>query len=150
MAKFGRWQLPVLMRKYPHLLALDAVCWSRYLAQNHDRMRRVQYDTWCGTPMAWRPGVEQVPNQSEGCGCKRIDAIYEDLDSHLHLVEVKPYGNYVALGQLLMYADLIQCESPPPHPTHLHIVCFTADPDILPLAGKQGVLVHEVGFPGEG
>lgn len=97
--------------------------------------------------MEWSEGVDPVPGQSEGCGCKRVDAIYEDFGGHLHICEVKPYGNYVALGQVQMYGDLMCHECSVIHQATLHIVCFSADPDILPLAGKQRIYVNEVGFP---
>jgi len=146
MARYGRWQNPVVMHKYPHLLSLDAVCWTRFLEQNVGLMARVQYDTWCGTPITWRDGVNPIPNQSEGCGCKRVDVIFEDQAGGLHIVEVKPYGNYVALGQVLMYGDLLCVECDALRLAQKHIVCFGADPDVLPMAAKQNVLVHEVGY----
>lgn len=147
MAKYGRWQKPFIQGKYPHLLALDAVVWSKYLSQHAEGVKRVQYDVWCGKPMKWPEGSNPVQNQAEGCSCKRVDAIYEDLAGHLHLCEIKPYANYVAFGQVQMYRDLMRAEDGAMKDPVLHIVCFSADPDILPSAAKQEIIVDEVGFP---
>jgi hypothetical protein len=123
------------------------VLWTMFLRRHGGQIRRVQYDVWCGEPIPWPEGVEPVPGQSEGCGCKRVDAIYEDLKGHLHLVEIKPYGNYVALGQIQLYEDLMCQAGGPAHQAHLEVVCFQADDDLRPLAKKLGIRIFELGLP---
>ena len=144
MAKWGRWQLPTVMRSYPHLLALDAFIWSAYLRQAGDSILKVQYDVWVGTPVQWRPGVEPVKNQAECTSCKRIDAIFLGRDHTIHLVEIKPFGNYVAYGQVKMYRSLLLAERPALGKIKMDIVCNKADEDILAISKVEGIHIEQM------
>ena len=70
---------------------------------------------------------------AEGTGCKRIDVV-ADTGSEISVIEVKPYANYVALGQVLGYLDLLHHQVHPRPPARPMIVAANADPDILPSA----------------
>ena len=144
MAAWGRWQKPDIMNRYPHLLQLDAAIWTKYLEREGANMKRVQYDVYCGHPMVWPEGVEPVKGQAEALGSKRVDAIYEHTLGGFHLAEIKPWGNYVAYGQILMYQALIKAERPEIGPLAMHIVCSQADPDIVKVCQRSGIMIDEM------
>jgi hypothetical protein len=123
----------------------DHVVWNRFLDQKLALIQRVWYDVHVGEPVA-------VPNDlpsemvavSLAVTRKRIDAVCL-MGGVYYIIEVKPWGGYVALGQVLTYWDLFVKEFPSSSPTLGAVVCVQGDPDCYDAFEEQGITVFQVG-----
>jgi hypothetical protein len=142
----GPGEAPAKRSSYPHMMPEDHVVWSRFLEQKVGLVQRVWYDVHVGEAV-------EVPNDlppemlavSRAVTRKRIDAVCI-MGGVYYVCEVKPWGGYVALGQVLVYWDLFIKEFPRASPTIGAVVCATADPDCLDAFGEQGIDVFVVGL----
>lgn len=122
--------LPVMMMRYPHMLHLDTIVWSGFLEEGHSPIRRVWYDVKVGTPIALPPGASQSDRAlAIGTGCRRIDAVAE-MPHCLWVIEVKPLGDHVSLGQVLVYVKLFREKFRTAVPVVPLVVCGEMDADI--------------------
>jgi len=130
----GPGQNPVTMSRYPHMMDLDTLVWTAYLAGDHPPISRVWYDLHVGDPI-------QVPPDSppgllaiaDGTGMKRIDVVALVMNT-LWIIELKPYGNHAALGQVILYADLFRRRYGSRTPIVPTIICDTGDDDVAHVA----------------
>lgn len=116
---------------YPHMMPEDQIVWDRWLVGHGAQVERVWYDVHVGlavqVPNDLRPEMLRV---SQAVTRKRIDAVAL-MGGVYHVIEVKPWGGYVALGQALVYWRLFRVEVPGAAPTLAVVVCAKADPDCL-------------------
>lgn len=145
MAKLGPGQQPVVMPTYPHMMAQDVDVWSRYLESWITPIKRVWYDVHVGKAVV-PAGVGDVlaARIAAGVTRKRIDVICQ-VGGGYWVVEVKPFGSYLALGQVLNYSRLFIDEYRPDGEVWPVIVCNKADPDLLDDFEDSGVACIEVG-----
>jgi hypothetical protein len=145
--QLGPGQTPIAMVRYPHMLDLDTIVWTAFLSGSHAMIDRVWYDVKVGVPIAIPagspPGLKAI---AEGCGCLRIDAIALVAGSYW-IVEVKPYGNHAALGQVILYLDLFGKRYGRSNPLIPTIVCSTADPNIRSTCESLKIKLIEVRSP---
>jgi len=140
----GQGQRPMVMAKYPHMLYLDRMVWTQYLERFAAELNRVWYDVLVGSPIETAADASAADVRlARGTGCKRIDVVGYGRRG-LVCVEVKPYGNHAALGQGLLYRDLLMRDYPELSPVLGMIVCRTADPDVVTLGSTFGLVVVEV------
>jgi len=142
----GSSQKPVVMRRYPHMLFEDVEVWTRFLQIEHPVIHEVWYDVHVGEPMGVPPGSgPAIAAVAAGVSRKRIDAICRVNGGHW-IVEVKPFGNMVALGQALGYWSLVMKEFVLDGRVWPVVVCDKVDPDIKDAFSSLGVLVFETGY----
>lgn len=141
MPALGVSQKPVVMPAYPHMLAEDTAVWSKYLASPLVLIKELWYDVHVGK--AIEPvvaGDELGARIAAGISRKRIDVVAA-VGGGYWVVEVKPFANMVALGQVLTYTRLFIAEYRPPSEVWPVIVCDDADEDLLDEFDELGVAV---------
>lgn len=135
----GPGERPVVRSKYAHMLAEDHAAWTAFIESEWNLLDEVWYDVHVGVPMAL---PKDSPNYMravvDGVSRKRIDVVGRDQGLFL-IIEVKPFANMTAIGQVVTYAKLFNQEfdiSPPALPM---IVSMTLDRDILEIGEHLGV-----------
>ncbi len=147
MVDLGPSQKPIVMPSYPHLLAEDTDVWSRYLADPLVPIREVWYDVHVGAGIRVGVNAGEIEKKvAAGVGRKRIDCICR-IGGGYWVVEIKPFGSMLALGQVLSYHRLFVAEYAPAGEAWPVIVCYQADRDLLDQFDIEGVAVIEVGRP---
>lgn len=137
----GTGRQPTPMVSYPHMQYQDASVWSVFLTNPPWPIQEVWYDVKVGEPIPTPPTATAADKRlAEGTGCKRIDAVFRSYGVWA-IVEVKPYGNHVALGQALLYLDLWRERYGHGKESRALIVCESCDPDLPRIAQARGVLV---------
>ena len=137
---------PIVRRRYSHLSGIDSGVWSALLEERGRRFERVWYDVWCGDGEGVdTPSGGAGRRLSDGIYCKRIDVV--TLCQGLYIIwEVKPWGNCIALGQVLMYGELFRRRYQDCRPIQLAIVCASQDPDCVRIMDAQKGWCHKVGL----
>lgn len=137
------WTEPAVRTRYPHMLALDAEVWTAYLREVGDQVLRVAYDVHVGTPVPLPPEATEMERRiADGVTRKRIDLVMESR-SGLWVVELKPYGNHAALGQVLEYLDLFRREFTDGRHANGMIICAEEDVDIPAIAQSLGLTIFQ-------
>lgn len=139
----GIGQKAIVMPAYPHMMTEDAEVWTKFL-QGYDRViNQVWYDLHVGSiPLAVDPADEMAVKIALGIMRKRIDVICDTPDG-FWVCEIKPYGSYVAVGQVLLYTELFIAEYEPDVPVWPVVICRKVDTDILGLFEREGVISIE-------
>lgn len=138
----------VRMRRYPHMMQMDREVWEMFLSRPLPGIERVWYDVHVGMAMAAaEPASEAMRLVANAVSRKRIDVVMR-IRGRAWVVEIKPYGNHVALGQVLLYRRLFRKEFAGAGNAGAIVLCHTADGDAREEFGYQGVRVVEVGDGG--
>jgi len=146
VAVLGPSMKPIVMPHYPHMLAEDIVVWSLFLRQNPGLIQKVWYDVKVGCAMPLPVGATDIQRLvALGVSRKRIDVVAFVL-SEYWVIEVKPYGNMVALGQAVAYTGLFKKEYEVAGKVVPVVVCANVDKDLIPEFERQNVNVIEVGL----
>jgi len=139
-----------LATSYPHMLAEDTVVWRQYVRERGRFIKACWYDVHVGesvpVPNDLPPEIQTV---SLAVTRKRIDVIAL-MGGVYHIIEVKPWGGYVALGQCLVYQRLFRAEYPRFRPTLPLIVCSALDEDCLDEFQFRRVGYYRVTLASEG
>ncbi len=135
---------PTVQPFYPHMMAQDIEVWSLYLVDPVVPIKEVWYDVHVGGPVEVAGGPEELlPRIAAGLTRKRIDVVAA-VGGGYWVVEVKPFGSMLALGQVISYHRLFVSEYRPDGETFPVIICENADPDLLDEFEAAGVLVVTV------
>lgn len=135
-----------MLRYYPHMLFEDVEVWTRFLTGDHPRIYELWYDVHVGKPVEPPAGSPAfLLLVAAGVSRKRIDVVCR-VDGGYWVVEVKPFGNMVALGQALGYWGLFKSEFQVSGLVKAVVVCDTVDPDLELRFSDFGILVFETGF----
>ncbi len=135
-----------MMVHYPHMLQEDVGVWSRYLADPVAPITEVWYDVRVGAGIGVPAGADEVTRKiARAVGQKRIDCVCR-VGGGYWVVEIKPLGSMLALGQAISYARLFVAEYRPDGQVWPTIVCDQADDDLLSAYDDFGVLVIATGF----
>lgn len=144
MTTLGPSMKPMIMPHYPHMLAEDIVVWTDFLKANGPLIKEVWYDVKCGSAMSLPVGATDIQRAvAMGVSRKRIDVVAH-VGNEYWVVEVKPYGNMVAFGQVMAYSRLFASEYEVDGPVIPCVVCSKVDRDLVDDFAGQGVLVFEV------
>ena len=131
---------------YSHMSPADRQIWTRFIEQHPSWCKLVYYDVCVGS----------IPKEIEGrsekwCECygrqtysKRIDAVTVDV-AGFSVIEVKPRGGMVAMGQVMAYRYWLQKIAPAGAKLRGIIVTDKIDEDLVPLLDQVGVEYLEVG-----
>lgn len=132
------------MPHYPHMLYEDTVVWSKFLELEDFPIERVWYDVRVGSAVDVGPGSDELVRRiSRGITRKRIDVVAK-VGGVFWVIEIKPYGNFVALGQVISYRRLFDSEYGRGKQVLGVLVCETLDPDLRDDFQDAGVRVYEV------
>jgi len=128
------------------MLFEDVEVWSRFLQSDRGRILEVWYDLHVGQAVPVPEGSpEYLKLVALGVTRKRIDVVCRVAEGYW-VVEVKPYANALALGQVLNYTRLFVIEYPAAVPARPVIVCDIADDDLRGDFSGRGVTLFETGY----
>ena len=128
------------MPHYPHMMREDTTVWTRFLQMGSVSIKEVWYDVHCGQAVFLRDSATQMEQRiADGVTRKRIDVV-ASVDGGLWVIEIKPYGNMFAIGQILTYVKLLKQEYIVPDIVLPVIICNNIDPDILDEIDDFGIL----------
>jgi len=134
----------IVRRAYPHMMKLDAFVWTQFLKDDRYDLDHVWYDVKVGSPIETPAGAShEIHAIAEGTGCKRIDAVAH-VDAELWIIEIKPYANYVPLGQVLTYVELFREKYATSLTLRPVIVCAGQDPDLTRMFIEHKVKIIQV------
>lgn len=130
-----------VMANYPHMMAEDRDIWTKFLQTAEFEVEKVWYDVHCGLGLPVPGGPDSAQYKiSQGVTRKRIDVICTVKDE-IWIVEIKPHVNMKALGQIITYKKLFQEEYSTTYKIIPVILCWTLDPDIVPILKDFGIRV---------
>lgn len=144
MAELGLGQKPVIMPHYPHMMSEDIAVWTEYLQDPVAPIKQVWYDVHVGRGMEVTKNAGTLElSVASGVSRKRIDVVCQ-VGGGYWVVEVKPFGSYLAMGQVLNYARLFAAGYEVDGEIVPVIICAAVDPDILDDIEALGVAVIKV------
>lgn len=145
MSELGPPSPPTIEKSYPHMLWQDTAVWSDFLAKWGSSIDGVWYDVHVGQAMALPAGPDSMLTRvSMGVSRKRIDAVLLWHDRYT-VVEIKPYANHVAYGQVLLYKKHFRAEFPECRTATAAIAAASVDPDVQPLINEAGIQLFLTG-----
>lgn len=145
MVELGPGQKPLVQVHYPHMLAEDIRVWTKFLKTDAHRIKEVWYDLRVGHSVLLEFGASDMAKRiAAGLTRKRIDVVCRVADG-LWVVEVKPYANMYAMGQILTYVRLFKLEYVTVGEVTPVLVCDSYDTDLVDEFDEFGVLVLEAG-----
>lgn len=137
----GPSQKPMVMPSYPHMLAEDTEVWTKFLQSAFRGVKEVWYDVHVGKSVPLPIGTSDLEQRiARGLTRKRIDVVAAVGDV-LWVVEVKPYANMTALGQILTYTRLFIQDYAFSGEAKPVIVCDEIDEDLTEEFADLGVMV---------
>lgn len=141
MIRLGPGEKPIIRSRYPHFLAEDIDVWTRFLKQDAQRIIECWYDVRVGQQVL----VDGVDGDlthriSLALTRKRIDVIAR-VEGGVWVVEVKPYANMYAVGQVLTYVRLFGAEFKVEGELTPVLVCDSYDEDLVDEFDEFGILV---------
>lgn len=137
----GPGQRAVVGPHYPHMMREDTEVWTKFLRSGFVEIREVWYDVRVGQPVVLGVAASDIERSiAAGLTRKRIDAVCR-VGGGIWVVEVKPYANMYAVGQIITYARLYGLEYTSPGQVVPVIVCDDYDIDLVEEFDELGVLV---------
>lgn len=141
MAILGPAQKPIVMVHYPHMMPEDTDVWTRFLKERHLNITKVWYDVRVGSMVFMGPEASEMETRiAAGLTRKRIDAVVE-VAGETWVIEVKPYANMYAVGQVITYVRLFEQEYEHIGELRAVIVCDDYDSDLVEEFDEFEVLV---------
>lgn len=139
MDGLGLGQAAVIMPHYPHMLEEDRRVWTRFLETERHRLVRVWYDVRVGGAVDVGSDADELLGRiSRGLTRKRIDVVAR-VGGGYWVIEVKPFGSMLALGQAITYRDLFMREFRPAEEVVGVVVCDKADADMIDEFEAEGI-----------
>ncbi len=127
MVNLGPGQKAIVRPHYRHMMREDTEVWTKFLITGFVEIKEVWYDVRVGQPVLVGGVRGDVINRiADGLTRKRIDVVAA-VGGGLWVIEVKPYANMYAVGQIITYARLFALEYTSPGPrltiitNHTHI-----------------------------
>jgi len=121
----------------------DTGVWTRFLEGEHPWINRVWYDVHVGKGVNVGPDSDELDRRiARGLTRKRIDVVAE-VGGGYWVVEVKPFGGMVALGQVMTYSRLFVQEYRVDAAVVPVVVCDVVDRDVMGDFEAVGVGVFE-------
>lgn len=144
MVDLGPGQKPIVMPSYPHLLMEDTEIWSAYLADPVAPIKKVWYDVHCGRAVEIEGGGTPLDRRiAAGITRKRIDVVAK-VGGGYWVVEIKPFGSMLALGQVISYTRLFIRDYEPDGEVWPVVVCSEVDADLIDDFEASGVVLIKV------
>jgi hypothetical protein len=133
---------PAIVRPhYPHMMVEDTIVWTKFLESKFVEIKEVWYDVRVGMPVLVGDGSDDTLNRiAAGLTRKRIDVV-ASVGGGLWVIEVKPYANMYAVGQVITYVRLFKQEYTSPGRVVPVIICDDYDEDLVDEFDELGVMV---------
>lgn len=143
MISLGPGQKPIVRTHYPHLMAEDTGVWTKFLKSNRIEISEVWYDVRVGQSVFLPEGASDMERKiALGLTRKRLDVVAA-VAGGIWVIEVKPYANMYAVGQVITYVRLFKQEYISPGEVIPVILCDDYDMDLLDEFDELGILVLE-------
>ncbi len=141
MVTLGEGYKPVVRPHYPHFLQEDTGVWTKFLTTDANRIKELWYDVKVGLPVLLGVGATDLERRiAAGVTRKRIDVVCS-VGGGYWVVEIKPYANMLAVGQVISYVRMFALEYTVPGQIIPVIVCDAYDEDLVDEFDELGVLV---------
>ncbi len=126
--------------KYPHLRPKDVKIWNKFIDDNPDFFKEVEYDVKVGAGREY-PEAEEGPIKEDliYLSKKRIDVVGFTNDE-IYIIELKPKAGMSAIGQALSLAELYREEAPIDKVVLPAIITDEEIPDAAALCKKLSVI----------
>lgn len=129
------------MPHYPHMLAEDTAVWTKFLESKFIDIKEVWYDVHIGQPVIVDDDSDSLANRiARGLTRKRIDVVAA-VGGGFWIIEIKPYVNMYAVGQVLTYTRLFRKEYAVAGPVVSVLLADGYDEDLLDEFDEFGILV---------
>jgi len=129
------------MPHYPHMLSEDTAVWTKFLESGFIAVKEVWYDVHIGLPVVDGDDSDPLTNRiARGLTRKRIDVVAA-VGGGFWIIEIKPYVNMYAVGQVLTYTRLFRKEYAVPGPVVSVLLADGYDEDLLDEFEEFGILV---------
>lgn len=143
MTELGPSMKPQVRNRYPHFLAEDVEVWSKFIKTDGHRIIECWYDLKVGTGADLPVDATDMERKiSNGISRKRIDVVCR-VAGNIWVVEVKPWANMYAVGQVVSYVRLFRKEYRTDVEVIPVLVCDSFDKDLLDEFDEFGILVFE-------
>ena len=141
MDVLGDGQKAIVMPHYPHMLREDTEVWTKFLISEFIELKRVWYDVRVGQPVLLDSGSDIRDQRiANGLTRKRIDVVAA-VGGGLWIIEIKPYADMYAVGQVLTYTRLFKMQYITPGEVIGVLICDGFDEDLLDEFDELGILV---------
>jgi hypothetical protein len=141
MVDIGLGTKPVVRPHYQHMMVEDTIVWTKFLESKFVEIKEVWYDVRVGMPVLVGDGSDDTLNRiAAGLTRKRIDVV-ASVGGGLWVIEVKPYANMYAVGQVITYVRLFKQEYTSPGRVVPVIICDDYDEDLVDEFDELGVMV---------
>ena len=131
----------MVMTHYPHMLHEDIAVWTKFLEKMKGVIQAVWYDVHVGEPVKLAPDASSIQKKvAAGVTRKRIDVVCS-MPTEFWVIEVKPFANMTALGQVYSYTRLFSMEYETYRPVKAVVVCDGFDHDMAGPYADLGVMV---------
>jgi len=141
MISLGPGQKPDVMIHYPHMMTEDTDVWTKFLKAATVEIKEVWYDVRVGMAVEIVDGGTEMDRRiAAGLTRKRIDAVCS-VGGGIWVVEVKPYANMYAVGQIVSYVRLFEKEYITSGEIIPVIICDDYDTDLIEEFDEFGILV---------
>lgn len=145
MQKLGEGQKAIVRNRYPHLLAEDTEVWTKFLKTDAHRIQECWYDVRIGQSVLLGVGASDMERKvALGLTRKRIDVVCK-VEGGVWIVEIKPYANMYAVGQIITYVRLFAAEFKVEGELTPVLVCDSYDEDLVDEFEEFGILVMRNG-----
>lgn len=123
------------------MLAEDTAVWTKFLESRFVDIKEVWYDVHIGQPVIVDDDSDPLTNRiARGLTRKRIDVVAA-VGGGIWIIELKPYVNMYAVGQVLTYTRLFRKEYAVAGPVVSVLLCDGYDEDLLDEFDEFGILV---------
>jgi len=123
------------------MLAEDTAVWTKFLQSEYIEIKEVWYDVHVGLPVIVGDDSDSLSNRiARGLTRKRIDVVAA-VGGGLWIIEIKPYANMYAVGQVLTYVRLFEKEYTAPGRVVGVLLCDRYDEDLLDEFDELNIMV---------
>lgn len=120
---------------------LDVAIWERYIAQNPDAYKTVQYDVPVGSTPDFDTTVNPETGGDNAFNYRRKIDVVGHTDEHIDIIEIKPRAGSGALGQVRSYKSLYERDYGPKKNVRAVVITDERTPDIDMLAAELNVKI---------
>jgi len=133
------------LRRYPHLLPVDAALWDRFIRFYPDVYEKVAYDVHLGEGVIPPLDLDvKLKGMVRLLTQKRMDVLGV-MDGVLTIIELKSYAGTTAVGQLMTYRSLFQKQYADMPIPELLIITDQMQPDMDVVCRQFSIQIVEVG-----
>lgn len=141
-------------RHFPGLIPIESLLWRVWLETHEQDYDRFEYNVHVGkginiAPRALEDDAElqaKIQKQFLQATQKKIDALGFRADA-MTIIEVEERPGTRALGQLLLYRELLHDLRPPTAPTNLILVARRLGTDMRAAFERNGIEIFSVALP---